>query len=209
MRIINVMATSIDGCIALKHEEPDHQRLAYGFTNLADRQLLEQELYRCDAVIIGARSVRSAGGLRITKNYRGKYPLWAVLTRSGDMGDKFWQQNDIERWLFAPAPLAERQGVSYHYYDKDQNPALYVYQSLQAHGIKTALLFGGGEVNCLFYQQQLVDELSLTICPFIFAGATSSRLIKANLAQPVALQLKSCKQIDQHLFLRYHTDYNR
>ena len=208
MRIINVMAASIDGCIALTHGEPDRQRLAYGFTNTADRQLLEQELYQCDAVIIGAGSVRSADGLRVTKNYRGRYPLWAVLTRSGNVGDKFWQQHDIERWLIAPAPLTERKGVRYHYYDDSQDPARFVYKQLQEHGIKTALLFGGGEINCLFYQQQLVDELSLTVCPFIFAGTTSPRLVSPNLAHPVALHLQSCKQVDQHLFLRYRANYS-
>ena len=200
------MAASIDGCIALTHEEPDRQRLAYGFTNSADRQLLQQELYKCDAVVIGARSVRSANGLRTTKNYRGQYPLWAVLTRSGDVGAKFWQQNDIERWLIAPAPLTEREGVRYHYYNS-QDPARFVYEQLKTHGVETALLFGGGEVNSLFYRQQLVDELSLTVCPFIFAGANSSRLVAPSLPQPVTLQLLSCQQVDQHLFLRYKTNY--
>ena len=207
MHIINVMAASIDGCISLTHDEPDQQRRSYGFTNIADRQLLQQELYKCDAVIIGARSVRSANGLRTTKNHRDKYPLWTVLTRSGDVGQHFWQQDDIERWLVAPAPLAEKKGVHYHYYDNNQDPARFVYGQLQTQGFENVLLFGGGEVNRLFYRQQLVDELAITICPFIFAGANSSRFVAASLPQPVALQLLSCQQVDQHLFLRYKTNY--
>ena len=214
MRLINVMAASVDGCIALTAAERYQQRLAYGFTNQADRQLMRRELHRSDAVIIGAQSVRSDDGLLVVKNYRGEFPLWVVLTRSGDVGAKFWQQQNIKRWLVAPdalnppppnaiaLPSPLPANVSCHYY-KNQDPAQFTYQLLKAHGIKTALLFGGSEINRLFYRQQLVDELSLTVCPFIFAGTDSPRLVKPNLPQPVPLQLQSCQQVDQHLFLRY------
>ncbi len=41
---------------------------------------------------------------------------------------------------------------------------------LAARGVRTLLLESGGDVNSLFFQAGLVNELYLTITPFIFAG---------------------------------------
>jgi 2,5-diamino-6-(ribosylamino)-4(3H)-pyrimidinone 5'-phosphate reductase len=66
---------------------------------------------------------------------------------------------------------------------------------------------GGGELNSALFAQRLVNELHLTICPFIFGGGVAPTIADGvgaeNLGQAVCLKLKSCRQLGEELFLIY------
>src|SRR4051794_30117842 len=93
MRIINVMATALDGVIASHPGETESERRALGFINEHDHQHVEALLAGADAVILGSASLKPTGQAWEVRNHQGVLPIWVVLTRSGLPADlPFWKQ---------------------------------------------------------------------------------------------------------------------
>lgn len=66
--------------------------------------------------------------------------------------------------------------------------------SLEGLGYKKMLLVGGSEINSLFFKENLVDELHLTIEPHLF-GKGNNLLSEINVDVP--LKLKSIEKLNQ------------
>ena len=206
MFITNMMAVSLDGCIAYSADEMDETRRYSGFSSAYDQQLLREAVEASDAIIIGANSVRASKRLLANKNDKGVYPLWVVMTVRGIEAEHcFWQQEEIERWLVSPAPVTQHGTINLknYCYQKNSPPASFVVSHLQQRNIKRVLLFGGSEINLLFYRHNFIDELHLTISPFILANKDAPSLLAPSLPTPVKLRLLSCLPVDNHIFLRY------
>ena len=206
MKIINVMAASLDGKIAAHSLESDGARRNYGFTNDEDKEVVRQQLETADAVVTGANSLRASGGSWQIRNSKNRFATWVVLTTKGLSSDmRFWQQSEVERWLVSPNEIAIHSPMNVRsivYGTK--NPALVVYESLQQAGYERVLLFGGGEINRLFYEANLVDELRLTICPIIIGGIGASDFIAPGITVPKHLTLVSSQPSKDLVFLTYN-----
>ena len=74
-------------------------------------------------------------------------------------------------------------------------------------GVNRLVCEGGGELNAALFEQGLVHELHLTICPVIFGGRTAPTLAGGNgvkhLAKAAHLELVSRKPVGEELFLIY------
>ena len=199
------MAASIDGHIAAAPAEKDPARVASGFVSAADQQHVREEVSRSDALILGAETVRASPRLLSYQNDRGRCPVWVVLTTRGiARTSPFWKLHHIERWLVAPSVLEIPDSTNVRtFVCPRQDVATFVVAQLQQHNLNRVILFGGGEINNLFYRKQLVDELSITIAPTIVARDDAPRLVKPPLPAAVHLQLLDTRRIDDHLFLRY------
>jgi len=207
MKIVNVMAVSLDGKIASHPRESDQQRRVYGFTNQDDQDHVRRELMSADAVITGAESMRASGSTWRVRNDQGTFPIWVVMTRRGlEPTLPFWQQTDIERWLVSPTPLpaVQQAGGVRHFSYGEAEPATFVANHLRQAGAKKVLLFGGGAINRLFYAADLVDELKITICPMIIGQEGAPSFVDAGLPDPKTLFLESSMAIASHVFLHYH-----
>ena len=73
--------------------------------------------------------------------------------------------------------------------------------------VKRLLCEGGGEINAALFEAGLVNEVHLTICPWIFGGGRAPTLADgdgfAKLAGASRLEIKSQKRIGDELFLVY------
>ncbi len=73
--------------------------------------------------------------------------------------------------------------------------------------VKRLLCEGGGELNAALFEAGLVDELHLTLCPFIFGGRDAPTLADGagvqHLSQAARLRLVSMKHNGDGLFLVY------
>ena len=199
------MAASVDGHIALTNDESDNDRRGYGFTNDADYQHLRKIINSCDAIIAGANTVRVSSKLINCQNQQGRYPLWVVLTTRGIADSNPFWQIDGQRWLVSPQQTVVDDRACYLSYGTD-DPAIFIVNRLRDHGARKVLLFGGGIVNRLFYQQQLVDELILTVCPLIVARTGAPKLVASSLPNWTPLRLLTVRHVDNHLFLHYRID---
>lgn len=70
--------------------------------------------------------------------------------------------------------------------------------------VQRLLCEGGGELNDALFRAGLVDELHLTICPFIFGGRTAPTIAEGlgvpRLADAARLRLKRRRQVGDELF---------
>jgi len=200
------MAASLDGRIASQPGESDQTRRSLGFTNADDREHLRGLLVEADAVIVGASSLVASGGAWELTNDRGVLPLWAVLTNSGLPADtRFLQQERVPRWLVSKAPLPGFKSsptLKNLVYD-DAPPASVLAAALATTGAERVLLFGGGEVNRVFYQEGLVDELILTLCPLLVGSEAAIPLVKPPLLNAVRFTLLASQVKGNLVFLTY------
>lgn len=204
--ITNVMAVSLDGLIGKHALESDIERRAYDFTNMDDRDFVREQLERADAVITGANSLRASGSTWRVDNDRGVNPVWIVFTTAGlDAGLEFWAQQDVRRVLVSPSPVNEALCVKYgveNWVFPDQ-VARRVVDRLDLEGLTRVLLFGGGAINKLFYEQGLVDFAKITLCPVIISGVKSPNFVNPGLPHPVHMTCISSVLKGDLVFLTY------
>jgi 5-amino-6-(5-phosphoribosylamino)uracil reductase len=204
LRIINVMATSLDGQIAAKAHERDEAREASGFTSPDDRSHLEGLLASADAVILGSSSLKASGGALEIPRPDGSLPIWAVLTQSGLPADcPFFRQCNLPRWLVSPTPQKHVPKDIRSIVYGSSCPVSLLVEELDKAGARRVLLFGGSEINRLFYEANLVDELILTICPIIIANSGSIPLVAPDLRTPKHFCLTSSHTQGDLVFLSY------
>jgi 2,5-diamino-6-(ribosylamino)-4(3H)-pyrimidinone 5'-phosphate reductase len=75
----------------------------------------------------------------------------------------------------------------------------------QKWNVKRLLCEGGGELNGALFRAGLVDELHLTICPYIFGGQAAPTICDgegiAHLKDAFQMHLRSMRRIGDELFL--------
>jgi riboflavin-specific deaminase-like protein len=76
-------------------------------------------------------------------------------------------------------------------------------------GVQRLLCEGGGELNGALFRAGLVDELYVTVCPWVFGGRNSptlaDRIDPPRLSSAVRLDLISCQRKADELFLAFRT----
>ena len=204
--ITNVMAISLDGMIGKHALESDVERRAYDFTNLDDREFVREQLQNADAVITGANSLRASGGTWQVLNDRGVNPAWIVFTTRGvEEGLEFWEQQTVRRVLVSPVAVNEslcaKHGVENWIYP--EQTAARVVERLGRESLERVLLFGGGSINKIFYEQNFVDFAKITVCPLIISGVKSPRFVDLGLTRPVHLTCISSVLKGDLVFLSY------
>ena len=211
LQIINVMAASLDGRIAAHNGETDVEREAMGFTHADDKAHLLELVRSADAVIVGGRSITASGAAFEELNAKGVVPTWVVMSKSGLPPHlPFWAQERVSKWIVSPNPLplpplaaaaAAAVQVMGH---GAENPARFVQRSLIAAGCRRALLFGGAALNRIFYEENLVDSLWLTVCPLILGQSGAIPLVEGGLSRPTKLSLVHSHSRGDLVFLNYH-----
>ena len=208
MKIINVMAASLDGCIATEKQEADQQRLAQGFTSEEDREFVRQQIHGCDAIVTGADSMRASRKAWNEVGRKGEFPHWFVLSNRGlDEDLEFWQQEKIPRYLVSKEqlkPPAARNGAQNLVYGAGSASECIV-SELRKMRAEVVLLFGGGQVNREFYKNKFVDELKITFCPLIVGREGAPQFVSPGLPDLVYFNLVSSKVSGNHVFLHYVT----
>ena len=203
MKVINLMLMSLDGEIASRSDETNDERLQQGVSNPYDQNLVKEEIKQSEAVIIGAASVRADAHLGPFKNFRGDYPTWFIYTTRGfDPSLAFWQQSANPRVLVSAGLLPRSSDKVGSLCYGTHPPGQFLLDHLRSKGVERVLLLGGGKVNQIFYGENLVDELKLTIAPR-FLGRGQTRVVNAPLPTPVQLELISSLVKDSFIYSHY------
>lgn len=204
--VTNVMAISIDGMIGKHALESDLDRRAYGFTNMEDRNFVHDQLQQADAVITGANSLRASGSTWRVLNQHGRYPAWIVFTTRGlDEGLEFWQQREVRRVLVSPVPVQEEMCKAHgvENWTINENNLSALISKMDSLEMRNVLLFGGGHINKLFYENGLVDFAKITLCPLLIGGVNSPHFVNPGLSHLVHFSLVSSVLRGDLVFLTY------
>ncbi|TWW08442.1 diaminohydroxyphosphoribosylaminopyrimidine reductase [Planctomyces bekefii] len=211
MEVINVMAVSLDGKIASYPGEPDAERRQLGFTNDDDHQHLIELVRSADAIVVGRSSIEASGGAFQEPNQEGRSPIWVVLSRSGPSESSvLWRQTGVERWLVTQEPLPSRSldPKCRNIVAGKGSAARAALEALRSAGAQRVLLFGGAEINGLFYNENLVDRIILTICPIILGEGAPVPIIRGKLNSPVKMSLVYSQCKGNLVFLNYKIHKN-
>jgi len=143
MRITLIAAQSLDGFIT-RHDQPGSD-----FASAEDREFFRDALRGFDCCVMGATSYREAS-LTIKKHLKTER-LRIVLTRNPDVFANDAVPGRLEFTNATPAQLVA---------------------GLALRGCRTCALLGGAQINSLFVEAGLVDEVWLTVEPLLFGSGT-------------------------------------
>lgn len=204
MKIINVMASTLDGRIGAVSLESDAAREQLGISSAVDREVLRGEVAQSDAIIVGATSIRANGSALDWPGRRGR-PHWYIMARTAlEPNLEFWSQDSVPRTVVSPSAMNPPKNSDVTcLVCRDPNPAPFVVERIRRQGFQRVLLFGGGFINQFFYNSQLVDELKLTLSPMFLGKAEGSFLVAPELHSPVRFTLISSMIKENYVFLNY------
>jgi 5-amino-6-(5-phosphoribosylamino)uracil reductase len=213
-----VLALSADGKIA------DQRRSHPRFGSAQDYAHLEQQVAAADGVLFGAATLRAGGtAMRVLQPdliqqrlQAGKpaQPVQIVCSRSANFDpDLPFFRQPVSRWLItgttAAQPWQHQPGFEHILSPELGNgeidwPA--AMQTFTALGIADLVVLGGGKLIAALLQENLIDELWLTICPILLGGTTAPTPVAGEgfwEATAPRLELLAVRPIDQEVFLHY------
>jgi 5-amino-6-(5-phosphoribosylamino)uracil reductase len=180
---------SIDGFI----DDASTKRLL--LSNEQDFDLADQERSLCDAILVGAGTIRADDPSLLVKSEArqreriGKglprHPRKVTLTSSGKLPDrcKFFSAGDSEKLVYCKqdrfndlqlqiADVADAQAIAL-----DDLNLRAVLCDLHSRGVKRLLVEGGNQISTSFLTNGLVDELHVSIAPFFVGDASAPRFV--------------------------------
>lgn len=216
-----VLAMSADGKIA------DRDRAAARFSSPADLSHLEQLVAQADAVLFGAGTLRAYGtclsvrqlDLLAQRQARQQppQPIQIVCSHTGKIDSqlRFFRQL-VPRWLLTSSSGAVAWSDSSpnadHYFERilpdlrKPMPWPSVLQNLPKLGIHRLAVLGGGTLVAGLAEQNLIDELHLTVCPLLLGGTTAPTPFDGlglSNDQALKLELAGVHTINDEVFLHY------
>ncbi len=202
------MVASVDGRASLKGS-------AVGIGSAADHRLLFELRAEADVVLHGAGTVRAdplsarvPHDLSEQRTARGlsPQPLGAIVTRSGNL-PAHHPYYDSATLIYVcsdrPVPVALPTVEVFRIQSVGD-----VVADLARRGVRRILCEGGPTLNSMLFQQQLIDEVFLTVAPKLFGGEDPLTIVKGPKFEPhVGLDLRSLEEREGELFLRYAVNY--
>ncbi|MGI0481212.1 RibD family protein [Geminocystis sp. CENA526] len=218
-----IVAMSVDGKISIASDKPAR------FSSKADLEHLESKISEYDAIIFGGNTLRAYGTSLVIKNpyllaKRQKknqplQPLNIVCSPSGNIPPDipFFSQ-PLHRGL-----LTTNRGLIYWQeqiktFNSENNASFFeqiftfdypfnwqdILKKIYALNYHKIAILGGSQLISSLLQENLIDDLWLTICPLIIGHKNATNLLDNNLfSSSIELKLIEVKQIKEELFLHY------
>jgi 5-amino-6-(5-phosphoribosylamino)uracil reductase len=192
-------------------------------SNTADLDRVDAVRADCDAILVGAATVRNDNPrllVRSSARQRARAargmepgPVKVTVTASGvlDPGAEFFTAGEVEKIVYAASPAAaglrNRLGSDACVIDAGRRPCLrQVSESLYSRGVRRLMVEGGGTILTQFLTADLADELQLVVAPFFVGDSRARRFVSDGRfpyhAQRRA-QLAETRQIGDVVLLRY------
>ena len=201
MKVSANISASLDG--RTSWADGRRQRLGSGEDLLRMRALRD----RCDAVLVGGATFRAW-----PVPYAGAGPLLnVVLTRRGVLGQlpvdlERWQAKDVSLHVFTHSGAEDVPGLrsrGIRVSTCEQPSPGWVLDQLRDHGIGHVLVEGGGRLLHPLLAADRIDELYLTLCPYVIGGDGPKLVDGAALEIPAGFQQLNVETLGNEVFLHY------
>lgn len=205
--VILSAAISIDGKIATRTRK----------SNLSSRKdLIRVHNLRksVDAIIVGKNTIHVDDPLLTVRYVKGNNPIRVILDSKGSLSTK---SNVIKTAKNIPtilvvsenAPRNDKKftakGVQVVRCGKTKIDIKKLLKILGKKGIKKIVVEGGGTTNWYFFKEKLVDEIVVTITPYILGGSTAISLVEGVGFGKISnsFKLKKIEKIQNEIVLHY------
>ena len=209
-KIILSAAISIDGKLATTTGDSK-------LSSKKDLIRLHKLRSKVDAILIGKNTVKKDDPLLTVRYSKGKNPTRIILDSLGTISSnsKILQTSSEIKTIIAVCKKITKKNlekleqfpIDVMVLGENQVNVKSLLQNLGRRKIKTVLLEGGGSINWEFIKNNLVDELFITITPYILGGTDSISLVQGKgfdtILKSTKLRLKSVRRIQNDVVLHY------
>jgi riboflavin-specific deaminase-like protein len=218
-------AMTVDGKITTKNFSP------VDFTSREDKTHLLRQRALGDAVLIGHSTLKHDNvrlgvpdpKMRAARVARGQmpYPLRVIVSNEGriDASLKIFQADISPILIFSTTRMparyqkALRTKATLHLSDaRSVDLGWMLHQLRRDYGVRTVACEGGATLFRALLEQDLVDQLNLTIAPWLFGGAnapTLTGLSKEFLPRSIRCSLTEMRTVGEECFLTYRIKHRR
>ena len=218
-------AMTVDGKITTKNFTP------VDFTSREDKLHLFRQRALGDAVLIGHSTLKQDNvrlglpdaKMREERVARGQtpYPLRVIVSNEGriDARLKIFQTDISPILIFSTVRMparyqkALRKKATLHLSDARAVDLAWMLEQLgNEYGVRFVACEGGATLFRALLEQDLVDQLNLTIAPYLFGGAnapTLTGLSKEFLPRSVQCSLTEMRTVGEECFLTYRFKHRR
>ena len=174
---------------------------------------------KVDGILIGKNTLDTDNPMLNVRYVTGKNPVRILLDSRGTIksSSKIIQSCSKISTIIATTQLISKKNLSrlekfpleIIKCGKSSVDVVKLLKILQKKGMKKILLEGGGTLNWSFLKRGLVDELIITITPYILGGSDSVTLVEGsgfkNLFSMNKLKLEKIQKIGNELVVYYRT----
>jgi len=207
--IILSAAVSIDGKIATYSGESN-------LSSKMDLIRLHRLRRDMDAILVGKNTINVDDPLLTVRHVKGKNPIRIILDSSGTISTNskiVKTANKISTILVVTERATritsklDKKRVEIIRCGRNKINLKKLLNILQKRGISKILLEGGGITNWYFLKEKLVDELILTVTPYILGGKDAISLVQGDgfgkISKSPSFKLKKIKRMKNEIILYY------
>ncbi|MGI0061274.1 MAG: 2,5-diamino-6-(ribosylamino)-4(3H)-pyrimidinone 5'-phosphate reductase [Nitrosotalea sp.] len=205
--VILSAAISIDGKIATRT----------GRSNLSSRKdLIRMHNLRknVDAILVGKNTVNIDNPLLTVRYVKGRNPIRIILDSKGSLSSKSKVISTAKKTptILVVSENAPRnverfitKGVEIIRCGKKKINIKKLLMILGKKGIKRIVVEGGGTTNWYFFKEKLVDEIVVTITPYVLGGSNAISLVEGIGFSDVSnsFKLKKIEKLQNEIVLHY------
>lgn len=209
-RVILSAAISIDGKIATRLGDSK-------LSSKKDRIRLHRLRSKVDAILVGKNTIHRDDPLLTVRYAKGKNPTRIILDSQGtiSVNSKILQTcNEVPTIIVVSKKISKlnlqklkKFPVEIIMSGKNSVNIKSLMNSLSKRKINTLLVEGGGTVNWQFIQNNLFDEILITITPFIIGGTDAITFVQGRgfdkIIKSPKLRLNTIKRLENYLVLHY------
>lgn len=209
-RVILSAAMSLDGKIATKTGDSE-------LSSRQDKIRVHKIRAKVEAIVVGIKTVAVDDPLLTVRYIKGKNPTRIVLDSFGSIlpSSRIIKTAHKVPTIIAVSKKAPKKNltrlarypVKILVAGQNRVELKKLLKALQKEKIKTILLEGGGTLNWEFVRQGLVDELIVTIAPYVIGGKNAITLVEGDgfskIADSPKLKLHKIARQNNEIVLHY------
>ena len=210
-KVILSAAMTLDGKIASKTGDSQ-------LSSKKDKIRIHKLRSKVDAILVGSNTVKRDNPLLTVRYNQGKSPLRIILDSKANIDQKSKIIKTCKKFptLIAVSKKASRKNIAilkkYPLEIIESGDKLVniknLLRILSKKKIKTLLVEGGGTVNWEFLKQGFVDEIIITITPYIIGGKKAITLVDGEgfslIQKARKLKLKKTYTFGNEIVLHYY-----
>jgi len=172
---------------------------------------------KVDAIIIGKNTAKIDDPLLSTHNIKGKNPIRVILDSNGtlDTNSRIIKTCSKIPTIIAVSKKAKPKNleklkkfpITILVCGNDKINIKNLLKILKQKKIKNVLLEGGGITNWTFVKENLVDDIIITVTPYLVGGGTSTTLVDgigfSKIIGSTKLKLKNIRKVKNEIILHY------